>query len=81
MAALKNLRDFSATEKAKAKKELVDWMSEKFDLPEGESYEQIADDAIGEVKNKAIDLFNEKAMVESLVFKAQRVISEWVDAS
>lgn len=79
MATLKNLRYFSDIEKSKAKKELIEWMSGQFDLPEGESYEAIANDAIEESsKDRVLDLFNEKAMAESLVVKSRRVISEWV---
>lgn len=79
MATLKNLRYFNATEKVKAEKQLIEWMSAQFDLPKGETYEAIAKDAIQEAsKDKVIDLFNEKAMVESLVFKSQRVIGGWV---
>lgn len=79
MATLKNLRYFSGTEKSKAKKILIEWMSDQFDLPEGESYEAIAGDAIQDAsKEKVLDSFNEKAMVESLVIKSRQVISEWV---
>jgi hypothetical protein len=79
MATLKNLRSFSGAEKFKAKKQLVEWMSGQFDLPEGESYEEIASDAIREAsKERVLDLFNEKAMTESLVIKSRRVIAEWV---
>lgn len=78
MAIPKNLRYFSESEKSKAEKELIEWMSGQFNLPEGESYEAIANDAIKEAsKTKVIDLFNSRAMVESLVFKAQSVISQW----
>lgn len=78
MATLKNLRHFSEAEKSKAEKELIEWMSGQFDLTEGETYEAIANDAIEEAsKTKVIDLFNSRAMVESLVFKAQSVISQW----
>lgn len=79
MAVLKNIRHFNTVEKAKAKKQLIDWMSSQFDLPEGETYEAIAKDAIQEAsKDKVIDLFNEKGMVESLVFKSRQIIGDWM---
>lgn len=79
MATLKNLRYFSSTEKAKAEKKLIEWMANQFDLPEGESYEAIAKDAITEASiTKVIDCFNERAMVESLFIKSKQVIGGWV---
>lgn len=80
MAFLKYLRYFSVDEKTKAEKQLVGWMSGQFDLPEGETYEAIAKDAVIEAsKEKVIDSFNERAMIESLVFKSRTVIANWVE--
>lgn len=72
---VKNLRHFSATEKALAEKELINWMTSRFDLPEGKTCEAIAHDAIEEASTaKVVDLFDKEAMVKQLTAKSRSVI-------
>lgn len=79
MAQLKNLRHFNESEKSQAIALVTQFITDNFDLPEGESAEEIASDAVNEAStDKVIDLFNQKAMVDSLVHKSKKVLQEWI---
>lgn len=79
MTQPKNLRYFNESEKSEAIAQITRFINDNFDLPEGESAEEIASDAVGEaVKEKVVDLFNQKAMIESLVSKSKKNLQEWV---
>lgn len=80
MAQLKNLRHFNESEKQKAIAQITQFITDDFELEEGESAQDISSGVVAEsAKDKVVDLFNAKAMVESLVSKSKKVLQEQIN--